>query len=173
VTIVLVYIIKEKKKIYVIFVDKKKEKIMKKIFLILLVLGMLTVNLFAKKTYGNIILLKENISKVYDGDTITINISHYPDIIGKEIEVRCYGYDTPEIKNKDIIQKEKAIQAREFLKGLIVNSSRIELKNMQRDKYFRILAELYIDNISVADLMIKNNLACAYFGGTKIKQKDK
>jgi endonuclease YncB( thermonuclease family) len=40
---------------------------------------------------------------------------------------------------------------------------------MQRGKYFRIVADVYADNQSLADELIKNNLAVRYNGGTKVK----
>jgi endonuclease YncB( thermonuclease family) len=45
----------------------------------------------------------------------------------------------------------------------------IELKNMQRGKYFRIVADVHVDDKNLADMLIENNLAVRYDGGTKIK----
>ena len=41
-------------------------------------------------------------------------------------------------------------------------------KNVKRGKYFRILADVYADGVSVADELIKNDFAVKYDGGTKI-----
>jgi len=38
---------------------------------------------------------------------------------------------------------------------------------MQRDKYFRILANMIIDGISLADSLINNGLARSYDGGKR------
>ena len=43
----------------------------------------------------------------------------------------------------------------------------IELRNIQRGKYFRIVADVYVDDKNLADILIKNNLALPYDGGTK------
>ena len=40
---------------------------------------------------------------------------------------------------------------------------------MQKGKYFRIVADVYVDSVSLADVLIKNNLAIKYDGGTKVK----
>jgi len=124
----------------------------------------------ADKTYGNIRV--SNITKIYDGDTITVNIKKYPPIIGEDIGVRIYGCDTPEIKSKTELEKQQAIKAKEFTSSLISQAKYIELRNIRRDKYFRILAEVWVyipkegwKNIS--EELIKNGLAKPYFGGTK------
>jgi len=41
------------------------------------------------------------------------------------------------------------------------------LKNVQRGKYFRILADVQADRKDVADILIKKRLAVRYDGGTK------
>jgi endonuclease YncB( thermonuclease family) len=41
---------------------------------------------------------------------------------------------------------------------------------VQRDKYFRVLAEVWADNISIAEILIKNGLAYPYDGETKSNQ---
>ncbi|MGB5686829.1 MAG: hypothetical protein WBM35_13520 [Candidatus Electrothrix sp.] len=41
------------------------------------------------------------------------------------------------------------------------------MKNVQRGKYFRILADVQADRKYVADILIKMGLAVRYDGGTK------
>ena len=43
----------------------------------------------------------------------------------------------------------------------------IELRNVLRDKYFRILADVIIDGQSAAEMMLKAGYAKAYEGCTK------
>ncbi|MBT9528863.1 MAG: thermonuclease family protein, partial [Pseudomonas sp.] len=38
---------------------------------------------------------------------------------------------------------------------------------IRRDKYFRLLAEVWIDGHSLGDLLLKAGLAKVYTGGTK------
>jgi endonuclease YncB( thermonuclease family) len=42
------------------------------------------------------------------------------------------------------------------------------LKNVSIEKYGRLLADIYYDNIWLNDWMLKNNYAVPYAGGTKI-----
>ena len=106
--------------------------------------------------------------KVYDGDTITIAgklpYKHSPIY---RFSVRLNGIDTPEIKGKDDDEKECAKLARYALKELILNKT-VHLPNVQTEKYGRILAEVYCDEINMNDWMITQRFAVKYDGGTKV-----
>lgn len=105
--------------------------------------------------------------KVYDGDTITIAsklpYSHSPLY---RFSVRINGIDCPEIRTSDPNEKECAQMAKEFLHNLLMNKTVI-LKEVDTDKYGRLLADVYIDNKNISDLMIEKNFAVKYDGGTK------
>ena len=128
-----------------------------------------TLTSFAK-TYGNV---KCTYIKNYDGDTITVNIPNYPAIIGKNISIRVNGIDTPELRTKSPKEKQLARTAKRIVKNLLKNAKVIELKNMQRGKYFRVVADVYYDGKKLADVLIKNNIAVEYDGGTKTKNWSK
>ena len=107
------------------------------------------------------------VMSVYDGDTIRVNIDSFPDIIGKNIRIRLKGIDTPEIKGKCQKEIDLAIMARDYLRNAINQSSHIELKNIERGKYFRIVGELYIDGENISKGLLKEKLAYIYHGGKK------
>lgn len=107
--------------------------------------------------------------KNYDGDTISFNIDNVPKILGSNISVRVRGVDTPEIKGKLPCEKESARIAQKLVHNLLENSKVINLKSIERDKYFRILAEIEFDGRNLSETLIKNNLAYPYNGGTKEK----
>ena len=105
--------------------------------------------------------------KVYDGDTITI-ASKLPNM-DKPIyrfHVRLNGIDTPEIKGKTPEEKVLAFQAKEALNQLIFGKI-VTLKNINTEKYGRILADVYLDNVNISDWMIQHKYAVKYDGGTK------
>lgn len=104
----------------------------------------------------------------YDGDTVTVSIPGVHPLIGEKISVRVLGIDVPEIKGKNKCEKDKAKTAQRLVENLLKNAKNIELKNVQRDKYFRILADVVADGKSVKDIVIKNHLAYEYAGGTKL-----
>ncbi len=114
-------------------------------------------------TYGDIVVSR--LCYVYDGDTFRADIDAFPPIIGKNIPVRVYGIDTPEIRGTRT--RELADRAKFFTRFKLENAEVIELKNMRRGKYFRILAEVWVDGANLAQLLITNNLAKPYFGGKR------
>ena len=61
----------------------------------------------------------------------------------------------------------KAKEARDFVKAMLSNAKEITLANVTRDKYFRVLADVYVDGVSLSELLIENKLAFSYDGGTK------
>jgi len=106
----------------------------------------------------------------YDGDTITVNIEKVHPLLGKRISVRVRGIDTPEMRGEAPCEKERALEAREVVRGLLKDSKDIRLVNVGRDKYFRILADVVVDKKSLKDELLKRKLAYLYEGGTKEKR---
>ena len=111
---------------------------------------------------------------IYDGDTIKVVFMDNNRI--NKWNIRMEGYDSPEMRpsrkleNRDEIKK-KAIEAKNYLKSLIMNENQlVYLKCGKFDKYGRLLGYVYIkedDTESVNEMMIKNNHAYEYHGGTK------
>jgi len=109
--------------------------------------------------------------KVYDADTITIAAKlPYDASPLYRLSVRLNGIDTPEIKGKDILEEEKeaAKAAREFVYKLVFNKY-VRLENVESEKYGRILADVYIGDVHLNNLLLKERFAVKYDGGTKIK----
>lgn len=107
--------------------------------------------------------------KVYDGDTITI-ASKLPNSVEPiyRFSVRLNGIDSPEIKAHGQAEKELAKKSRDALSNLIMDK-KITLKNQTTEKYGRILADVYLDDLCVNEWMLKNNYAMKYDGGTKTR----
>ncbi|MFN9066796.1 MAG: thermonuclease family protein [Bdellovibrionales bacterium] len=103
----------------------------------------------------------------YDGDTLTVNIPNVHPLIGNKISVRVNGIDAPEKRGVKPCEKDRARTAQKLVQSLLKSAQRIDLRNVQRDKYFRILAEVWVDDLSIAEILIKNGLALPYDGGTK------
>lgn len=105
----------------------------------------------------------------YDADTITFDIPNVHPLIGDKISVRIRHIDTPEIKGRNPCEKETARTAKRLVENLLKRAKRIDLENVGKDKYFRILADVRIDGNLLSDSLLKNKLALAYEGGTKQK----
>lgn len=109
--------------------------------------------------------------KVYDADTITIASKlPYEESPLYRLSVRLNGIDTPEMKGKDVSaeEKEAAKLARDYVYNLVFNKF-VRLENIESEKYGRILADVYIGDIHLNELLIKERYAVKYDGGTKRK----
>jgi len=139
---------------------------LRKLLIISFIFILISIPLFAKsKTFGTVVVSK--VVRVYDGDTFTVDINSWPEIIGYHISIRVYGIDTPEIKGKTAYEKAMARKARDLVRDILYHAHKIELRNIRRGKYFRIVAEVYVDGKSLANILLKNGLAKEYYGGHK------
>ena len=105
----------------------------------------------------------------YDADTITVNVPGLHPLIGNEISIRVNGVDTPEIRTKNKCEKEKAKIAKKWLQAKLQKAKRIDLRNISRGKYFRIVADVYIDDTNITDILLDKGMGYPYLGGTKKK----
>jgi len=104
---------------------------------------------------------------VYDGDTFRVNIDSLPPLVGKNIPIRLKGVDTPEIQGKCQYERDLALKARDFVRSKLANAKEIRLQELQRGKYFRIVADVIVDGMSLEKELLENELAYKYSGGKK------
>lgn len=110
--------------------------------------------------------------KVYDGDTITIaSKMPWKDSPYYRFSVRLNGIDCPEIRGKSENEKKCAKMAQKMLSGNILNKI-VTLKNVSLEKYGRILADVYLNDINITKCLVDSNLAVEYHGGTKQSPDD-
>jgi endonuclease YncB( thermonuclease family) len=131
--------------------------------LFILFLGVFSVQ--AAPEYGTAIVSK--VISVYDGDTFRVDIDSLPPIVGKNIRIRLNGVDTPEIQGRCQYEKDLALKARDFVRNKLANAKEIKLTKLQRGKYFRVVADVMIDGISLEQELLDNELAYKYSGGKK------
>ena len=131
---------------------------------VLLIVMLLQVQ--AAPQYGTVSVSK--VISVYDGDTFRVNIDSLPPIVGKNIPIRVNGVDTPEIRGKCQYEKNLALKARDFVRGKLANAKEIKLTNLQRGKYFRVVANVLVDGVSLEQELLDNELAYEYSGGKKL-----
>ena len=111
---------------------------------------------------------------VYDGDTCKINMYFKDDIY--KWNCRVMGIDTPELRTRDLKEKECGYFVRDKLREKILNQI-IIVKCLNFDKYGRLLVYIYPyndnmiidDNKSYNQWLIDNKYALPYDGGTKTK----
>jgi endonuclease YncB( thermonuclease family) len=134
--------------------------------LLLIVTLLLTISAQAAPQYGTVTVSK--VISVYDGDTFRVNIDSLPPIVGKNIPIRVNGVDTPEIRGKCQYEKDLALEARDFVRSKLANAKEIKLTNLQRGKYFRVVANVLVDGVSLEQELLDNKLAYRYDGGKKL-----
>lgn len=99
---------------------------------------------------------------VYDGDTVELKC---PD--GKRT-ARLVGFDTPETKDPGC-PAEKALGDKATARlRQIVKGADITMRHDGHDKYGRELVRLSADRRDVGDTLIREGLALAYRGGTRV-----
>ena len=134
-------------------------------------LALLVPQAHAKPNYGSLVVTE--IISVYDGDTFRANVAAigvdgtlHP-ILGQNIGIRVRGIDTPEIRGKCDSEKALALKAKNYTKMFLNRADVIELRNVQRGKYFRIVADVYDTDMNLSDGLLRANLGYIYHGKTK------
>ena len=105
---------------------------------------------------------------VYDGDTVKLVFpltEQEPDRLYKW-NCRLINVDTPEIRTRNLREKEFGKAVRDLLREKILNKV-ITVHCQDFDKYGRLLVELFTEDKSVNEWLIENNYAKRYDGGTK------
>lgn len=106
------------------------------------------------------------VTKVYDGDSITVDIDLGFGIWKKKESIRLNGIDTPELRGSSAMEKVKAMEARDFLSSLIMFKT-IKMQSVGKDKYGRYLADIFYKNVCINSQMIRDGYAREYTGGAK------
>ena len=138
---------------------------MVKIKIAILLFAILASASIHSKNFGDAIV--SEVTSIYDGDTFRANISGWPYIIGERVMIRINGIDAPELRGKCAQEKRWALRAKQFVVEKLRHARKIVLKNMHRGKYFRIIADVYVDEVNLGEEMIKRGLAVEYHGGPR------
>ena len=105
--------------------------------------------IFTKSTVAS--LPKVLIDNCYDGDTCTT-------FKGEKIRLACI--DTPELKGRNA-NPIPAKSAKNFLNGLVANQE-VSIKRITKDRYGRTVAELFIDDENIQELIVKKGFGVIY-----------
>ena len=101
---------------------------------------------------------------VYDGDTVKLDNGE---------NVRYLGIDTPEMNYKKPPAERFAEQAKRFNEQLVAQKKvRLEFDAQRRDKYDRLLAYVYVDDIFVNAEILKQGYGKVYIIPPNVKYAD-
>ena len=102
---------------------------------------------------------KATITSVFDGDTCTATV----DLgmrVSMNIKIRLYGINAPEMRGGD---KGNGVRSREYLRNLILGKDVIiKTYKDKTEKFGRWLAEIFVDNQSVNNIMVEDGYAVRY-----------
>lgn len=110
---------------------------------------------------------------VVDGDTIDVDIDLGFNVSYSQ-RVRLAGIDTPESRTKDKFEKTLGLEAKEYVKSKLKDSTDIVIRTELPDsseKYGRILGWIYVngESKSINEQMIEDGYAWTYMGEAKVK----
>ena len=105
----------------------------------------------------NLYYYKADVIKVYDGDTITVNISLGMGVWLYKQKIRLYGINAPEMRGPEKVEGKKS---RDWLRERILGKE-IILKTIKdkTGKYGRLLGEIWFENENINDLLVENGMA--------------
>jgi len=108
------------------------------------------------------------VTRVVDGDTVDVDIDLGFGMCYKKQRVRLMGIDTPESRTRDLEEKFYGKQSKKFLSS-VLKGKVVTLLSHDKGKFGRIIGELFVegDDMSVNQLMIRENHAVPYFGQSK------
>jgi endonuclease YncB( thermonuclease family) len=98
------------------------------------------------------------VTRVIDGNTVKARS------ISKEITIRLCGIDAPETsRKKNQLGQPYSRKARDYLTHLVLNKM-VKIEEYGKDRYRRVLAVIYVDDMNVNLRMVQVGLAEAYKG---------
>ncbi len=112
-----------------------------------------------RKVYKHFGSMKAKFLQNYDGDTFKADIDGWPIVIGSYISIRIAGIQAPEMYKGDTHQKMTAERSRMALYAILSQAKSIQLTGIRRGKFFRLIAFVFADGVSVGELMISLGLA--------------
>ncbi|MGP9796216.1 thermonuclease family protein [Halomonas sp. 86] len=120
--------------------------------------------------YGSVTV--DEVTSVIDGDTFRAQINEWPPVIGERIPIRIADINAPERRSRCDTEEEKereralAADARIYLVERLRGADVIELRNIQRGSFFRVIAEVWVDGESAGQDMLEAGHAVPYVKGT-------
>lgn len=117
------------------------------------------------------------VTRVVDGDTVDADIDLGFNLFTKD-RIRLMGMDTPESRTRNLKEKSLGLASKARLKELLKAAAPIKGKRGKKSvflqtskqgkgKFGRILGALWVNGENVNQVLIAENHARPYFGGSK------
>ena len=100
------------------------------------------------------------VRKVYDGDTITVDIDLGFDVVLKAQKIRLLRINAPEVRGAE---RAEGLKSRDALRSKICNKwVKIKTQKDKKGKYGRWLGEVWLEDVCVNDWMLSESHAKEY-----------
>ena len=100
------------------------------------------------------------VRRVYDGDTVTVDIDLGFDVVLRNQKIRLVRINAPEVRGA---QRPEGLKSRDALRAKIGNRwIRIKTEKDKKGKYGRWLGEIWLDEECVNDWLLKEGYAEEY-----------
>jgi micrococcal nuclease len=100
---------------------------------------------------------KAKVVKVYDGDTVTLDIKLGCFVTLENEKCRLMGIDTPEMRGEE---KVKGKLARDFLRSMILGEEVIVRTYLDKTgKYGRLLVDIYHGDVHINEFLVTSGYA--------------
>ena len=110
---------------------------------------------------------KVEVLRVVDGDTVDVRIDLGFNVWHK-CRIRLVGINAPESRTRDKEEKKRGLAAKSWLIDKLESAEdELEMKSYGVGKYGRVLGEIYINEVNINELMVKEGHAVKYDGGKR------
>ena len=100
------------------------------------------------------------VRKIYDGDTITVDIDLGFGVVLHNQKIRLLRINTPELRGE---QREKGLVSRDALRNKISNKwIRVKTKKDKKGSWGRWLGEIWLKDECINDWLVSEGLAEVY-----------
>lgn len=103
------------------------------------------------------------VRRVVDGDTIEATVDLGFSIF-HNITIRLLGINSPETRTKDLEEKARGLEAKDFLR-IYMDDNRdayMVVHSSELDSFGRSLGEIYVDGENLSELMLREGHAVPY-----------
>lgn len=100
------------------------------------------------------------VRKVYDGDTVTVDIDLGFDVVLKAQKIRLIKINAPEVRGKE---RPEGLKSRDALRAKVGNKwVKIKTQKDKKGKYGRWLGEIWLEEECINDWLLSEGFAKEY-----------